>query len=482
MTISVTFDPPLPSDSPSVFNSKAFTLLGDLNTWTGQANTLAADVNQDEVALAAAVSSAESSAATASWHASTATTQAGIATTQAGTATTKAGEASASATTASTQAGIATAKAGEASTSATNASNSATAAANSASTALSSATSTATAAASAAVAAATAPAAASASAAAASAVQANTAKDLAISAWAASTAPAEQLSAMSQTVHYGTLVKFALYDTSKDSDGGAWRKKCQDKSWYTETLGGDRWIGQQASIAAAWTAAGSATGAVFQATATAGPLTSGKYYAATSSTTATEVFRGITRDFPAMAGLALESARLVIYDMAAPGAPMAFVFTVAGAIPSGASSITAANGAIYYASSTSGVFKINFLTDDINRFTTSGTSKFSGNISQRITVATYGAFAATGAIVNNTVNDCAITVLPSAPIDPATGLPTPTIAVATAGGVSVIKDDGSVVNITATSYTISTSIRFNVNKVFFTLDGNAAYGRNVHTY
>ena len=41
-----------------------------------------------------------------------------------------------------------------------------------------------------------------------------------------------------------------------------------------------------------------------------------------------------------------------------------------------------------------------------------------------------------------------MTVLPNAPIDADTGLPVPTIAVATDGGVSVIKDDGSVVDIT----------------------------------
>ena len=45
-----------------------------------------------------------------------------------------------------------------------------------------------------------------------------------------------------------------------------------------------------------------------------------------------------------------------------------------------------------------------------------------------------------------------MTVLPNAPIDPATGLPTPTIAVATNGGVSVIKDDGSVVDMTRSGY------------------------------
>jgi hypothetical protein len=47
MTISVVFDPPLPSDSPAVFNSKAFTLVGDLNTFSTEANATAAAVNSD---------------------------------------------------------------------------------------------------------------------------------------------------------------------------------------------------------------------------------------------------------------------------------------------------------------------------------------------------------------------------------------------------------------------------------------------------
>ena len=49
-------------------------------------------------------------------------------------------------------------------------------------------------------------------------------------------------------------------------------------------------------------------------------------------------------------------------------------------------------------------------------------------------------------IASNTVNAIAMAVLPDAPIDPATGLRVPTIAVATAGGVSVIKHDGTVVS------------------------------------
>lgn len=47
MTISVVFDPPLPSDSPAVFNSKAFTLVGDLNTFSTQANATAQAINDD---------------------------------------------------------------------------------------------------------------------------------------------------------------------------------------------------------------------------------------------------------------------------------------------------------------------------------------------------------------------------------------------------------------------------------------------------
>jgi hypothetical protein len=64
-----------------------------------------------------------------------------------------------------------------------------------------------------------------------------------------------------------------------------------------------------------------------------------------------------------------------------------------------------------------------------------------------------------------------MTVLPGAPIDSATGLPTPTIAVATDGGVSVIKDDGTVESfVSSSSYTATTSnIYFqpNSSNIFF---------------
>ena len=54
----------------------------------------------------------------------------------------------------------------------------------------------------------------------------------------------------------------------------------------------------------------------------------------------------------------------------------------------------------------------------------------------------------TGGIVNWYANDSAMTVLSNAPIDDATGLPVPTIAVATNAGISVITDSGSVYDLT----------------------------------
>ena len=254
----------------------------------------------------------------------------------------------------------------------------------------------------------------------------------------------EYLPALSQSLHIGAVVKAIVYDTSKDSDGGAWRKRCADKSWYTETLGGDRWIGQHATISAAWTAAGSTTGAVFLASATAGPIVSGYYYTATSSTTATQVYRGVTREFPAVAGIVAESARVVIYDLS-NGAMWMVVSKATGyMVDSVPTSICAQNGQIIIGST--GLFYIALLQDAGFFQNTSNKYKFGPNIAGRNAAGTYAVSSAGIGIVSSTVSDVAITVLDTAPIDAATGLPVPTIYAFTAGGVSRIADDGTVSN------------------------------------
>ena len=267
------------------------------------------------------------------------------------------------------------------------------------------------------------------------------------------------LAAISQSLHIGAVVKAIVYDTSKDSDGGAWRKRCSDKSWYTETLGGSRWIGQAATISAAWTAAGSATGAVFQASATAGPITSGKYYSADSNTTATEVFRGISREFPAVAGIVAETGRVVIYDLSAAEAPLWAVFSATAnyALNSGTiTSVAALNGRVVVGMSTQEI-ELGFVADASYKRNATNYTINRLPLGSRNTAGTFNVINTTGIIVNAAVNDVAITVLDTAPTDPATGLPTPCIAVATAGGVSVILDSGTVRNSLSTtaSYGIS---------------------------
>ena len=66
MSISVVFDPPQPSDSPAVFNVKAFEALADWNDWAVQANQLAADVNADKLSAAASELAAAGSAGVSS--------------------------------------------------------------------------------------------------------------------------------------------------------------------------------------------------------------------------------------------------------------------------------------------------------------------------------------------------------------------------------------------------------------------------------
>lgn len=107
MTITTVFDPPLPSDSPATFNTKAFSTLGDLNDWSTEANALAGTVNANKDAAAASASTASTAAGTATTKAAEALSSANIASTSAGTAT--------------TQAGIATTKAAEAAASAADA-------------------------------------------------------------------------------------------------------------------------------------------------------------------------------------------------------------------------------------------------------------------------------------------------------------------------------------------------------------------------
>ena len=190
-----------------------------------------------------------------------------------------------------------------------------------------------------------------------------------------------------------TPIDIFVYDTRKDSDGGAWRHRTQNKSWYNEGIG---------------------------------------------------QYRGARKEFPAVAVLVLESNRLVIYDGDDPNLPMWMIFLCDSSyllrVPS-PSSVAMLNAKMVvgehnnYAGST-----VDFIIDakddkrDLRQ-----TPRF-GNIANR-NESGFNQSNNSRLAVGQHTNDVAMTVLPNAPIDPDTGLPIPTIAVATDAGISIITHD-----------------------------------------
>jgi hypothetical protein len=222
-----------------------------------------------------------------------------------------------------------------------------------------------------------------------------------------------------------TATAIFVYDTRKDSDGGAWRKRTQHTSWYNETLN-----------------------------------------------TAT---RGSRREFPAVAVIVATEDDVIIYDGDDPDLPMWMIFEssdtgtpydthylgrgsgFSGFHPS-ITSVAMLNGILVVGKDGDAVgnyaeayTEIRFISDRaLHRAQTSAVdmgnaiSGRNGSAGGRLDNSSYGG------LVHFDLHDVAMTVLPNAPIDSATGLPVPTIAVATDDGVSVIKDDGTVVDIRGT--------------------------------
>ena len=202
-----------------------------------------------------------------------------------------------------------------------------------------------------------------------------------------------------------TATDIFVYDTRKDSDGGAWRKRTKNTSWYNETLG-----------------------------------------------TAT---RGNRKEFPAVAIIVITNdttGALTIYDGDDPNMPMWMRFDEGAGFSlwasSDRSSVTALNGIIVVGQvNTVSLPIIEFVRDEIyNR--RADTAKYNiQKIIHRNTNTfpegdTHSSYYAEG-LINTVVNDVAMVVLPNSPIDHDTQLPVPLIAVATDGGVSLIRGTAS---------------------------------------
>ena len=201
-----------------------------------------------------------------------------------------------------------------------------------------------------------------------------------------------------------TAVDVFVYDTRKDSDGGAWRKRTQNTSWYNETLN--------------------------------------------TST------RGSRKEFPAVAvivcGTDGSNGLVHIYDGDDPDLPMWMTFNAnAAALYTTPNAVVAMNGMIFVGTPTYGLPRYDFIGDTIGRYRAGAYQGYKSpdrSIGGRDTATSsfIDGPPFNNPLINDSVHDVAMTVLPNAPIDDATGLPVPTIAVGTEGGLSVITDSGSV--------------------------------------
>jgi len=345
----------------------------------------------------------------------------------------------------------------------------------------------------------------------------------------------QDLSAVSAALHRSpnAITASFIYDTSSDSDGGAWVERMQDKSWATEALSGAWLTGGFATELAARQVVGATTGSFYQLnttgaffainknlllnTATLGTqsvfLAAGTYtlsgataatgsvaltgaatgtftaptaltftvatsgnvtftvtgsvttaqlepgsaatvYAANTAARITETTRGNTAKFPRLSAIVADAGNVTIYDLTAAGRPMWMRLRAAYsanpvmlASSNAIASLVAVNGVLAVGSTGAfGLTLLSFLADNSLTYRSTAGQAFNGNIAQRNEERGLLLRTSISSIVNSHVNAVAMTVLPDAPIDVTTGLQIPTIAVGTAGGVSVIKHDGTVAN------------------------------------
>ena len=210
-----------------------------------------------------------------------------------------------------------------------------------------------------------------------------------------------------------------LYDTRLDSDGGAWRRRVQNTSWYNEALN--------------------------------------------TST------RGSRKDFPAVALIVADNTAdtVTIYDADHPDMAMWMVFNINNTQwmkhTNGGTSVVdifAMNGQMYTCGGTSGGrFGImDFIRDSGDMLETSYHYTAEGIV--RRNLETIDSHGAVGVLRIATLNAICVTatVLPNTPIDPLTGIHQPTIYVGTAEGLTVLNADretyyeGTSVTGTAYSY------------------------------
>ena len=254
-----------------------------------------------------------------------------------------------------------------------------------------------------------------------------------------------------------TAVDIFVYDTRKDSDGGAWRYRTKSLSWYNEGV--------------------SAT-------------------------------RGARKEFPAVAVIVMESTQCTIYDADDPNLSMWMVFnfgsgsgiTYKTMFYAGGKAVFALNGMICFGGDEGwkdGLTQVKLLEDTAIWRNDSYINYWSTSIADRNKTNNWGEFVDDAAYKLKSSGGMAqlvMTVLDNAPINPNTGLPQPTVVCSTrtgSGGVQVITATdgndfiGKVFRSTGHGYPSAMKIDVDGNKVVVThngpTSGNAAETFNLDT-
>lgn len=205
------------------------------------------------------------------------------------------------------------------------------------------------------------------------------------------------------------LADVFVYDTSKDSDGGAWRRRTQDTSWYNSPADADN--------------------------------------------------NGNTKSFPSIALIVAEADEITIYDATNSNMQIWRTFSPGniGAAGDGfwrhgrhVTSIEMLNGIMAFGvnigrdDGANGLCILNFPEDTFGRYPRNKGTSYGGMGSPLVAADTAILDDSLPVLIDGCVNDVDIKVLPNSPANNETGLAKPTIAVATEGGVSWITNDGNV--------------------------------------
>jgi len=247
----------------------------------------------------------------------------------------------------------------------------------------------------------------------------------------------------------GAFYKIFVYNTKNDSDGGAWRYRTENTSWYNEGV---------------------------------------------------SKIRGARKEFPSVAVLVVTNNEIVIYDGDDPNLPMWMVFPtfsqgyslIGGNHDHDLRSVAALNGKMVSCNipggwNHGGMVQVDFIKDSALSTYHTGNKRWVVGIQKRGQFSTgyYQGLSQGSAyyLVDNGAVDVAMGVQPNSRVDPDTGLRVPTIAVVSRAGnvgasaVCVMGDDGKVFDIQATNsgYTEPREVKISGNHLFVLTDPEIIY-------